>query len=116
LMAKDTKQIKIAFSVAAIIALVIYSLTCFIGLIVFSSNPNIEESDLLVYVVQNYSMTGFKVLLIIGIMAMIMSTADSYINVGAVIFVNDICRPLNCIFIKEILLAKSFSVLIGVVA
>ncbi|KJV69811.1 hypothetical protein [Orientia tsutsugamushi] len=67
----------------------------FIGLTLLSSNQNIEASNLVPYIIDSYAYPGFKGLVVIGISAMIMSTADSFINSASVIFVNDLCKPLG---------------------
>ncbi|KJV70649.1 sodium/pantothenate symporter domain protein [Orientia tsutsugamushi str. UT76] len=66
----------------------------FIGLILLSSHQNIETNNLVPYIIDSYAYPGFKGLVVIGISAMLMSTADSYIN-SALYLVNDLCKPLG---------------------
>ncbi|KJV56992.1 solute symporter family protein [Orientia tsutsugamushi str. Kato PP] len=118
LIARNTEQAANAFKIMT----VIYLLFCFfagcIGLTLLSSNQNIEASNLIPYIIDSYSYAGFKGLVVIGISAMIMSTADSYINSASVIFVNDLCKPLG-LFQNNIKLelkaVRIFAVVIGVV-
>ncbi len=116
LMAKDTKQVTRSFTIAAFVALGIHLLASFIGLVVLSYNPNLEPNNVMMYMVDNYSFTGLKGITIIGVMAMIMSTADSWINTGAVIFTNDFCAPLGLKVKNELLISRIFAVVIGVAA
>jgi hypothetical protein len=52
-----------------------------------------------------------------GIMAMIMSTVDSYINATSVLIVHDFLKPLKINFIKsELISARIVSILIGILA
>jgi len=54
---------------------------------------------------------------IIGIMAMIMSTVDSFINSTAVLVVHDFLKPLKIEFNRnELLSARIISIVIGLVS
>ena len=57
----------------------------------------VEPYSILNYIIDNYSYSGLKGLIIIGIMAMVMSTADSYISSAAVLFLHDFCEPLGLV-------------------
>lgn len=117
LMAKTTKQVRQSFLISAIFCLFIFSITCFIGVIALSYDSKLDPNNLVMYVIDNYSYTGLKGLTLIGIMAMVMSTADSYINVASVIFSHDLCKPLNINFKKdELVISRLFSFVSGVFA
>lgn len=82
--------------------------------IALAHNPNIDPNNLIMYVVDHYSFIGLKGIILIAIMAMGMSTADSYINAAAVIFSHDFCKPLGITIIKnELLLARICSGVVG---
>lgn len=91
LIARDMQQLKIAFSTLTVVYLLFSIFSAMIGLILLSANTQIPENSLLPYIIDNYTYPGIKGLIIIGVVAMIMSTADSHINSAAVIFVNDLC-------------------------
>jgi Na+/proline symporter/signal transduction histidine kinase len=116
LMAKDTQQIRHSYLVAALICLFMHTVASFIGLVVLSHNPTLPPNNVAMYVVDHYSFTGLKGLAIVGIMAMIMSTADSWINTGSVIFAHDFCKPLGIKFQNELLLSRAFAVFAGCAA
>lgn len=117
LMAKNTTQIRQSFINSSILCLIIGGMACIIGIIALSHNPNMDPNNLLMYVVDNYSFVGLKGVTLIAIMSMGMSTADSYINASAVIFSRDLCSTLGIKLIPdELLLARIFSVLIGIIA
>jgi signal transduction histidine kinase len=67
-------------------------------------------------VLDNYCPTGFKGFFMIGIMAMIMSTADSYINTSSILFSYDLCQSLGVKLSeqKTLLLIRISSLLIGI--
>lgn len=114
-MGRDTKQAKKAFIGAAfLITLILFSVQ-WVPFLIFSIDSNLEAKDLLGYIVDNYSYTGFKGVLIIGIIALAMSTADSILNSSAVLFGHDICRPLNLKPKSELFISKIFSIIIGII-
>ena len=89
-------------------------MACFIGLVVLAHNPNLNPDHLLTYVIDNYSFTGLKGCTLVAVMAMGMSTADSYINASAVIIANDLFKPLKVNFIQNyLLLSRLCAVCIG---
>ena len=49
-------------------------------------------------------------------MAMIMSTTDSWINSGSVIFVHDLCKPLGIRIKNELLFSRIFTMGFGITA
>ena len=114
LMTKDTKQIRQSFKVAALGYTFIIVLICAIGILVLSIDPTLDGDNIVMYMIDNYSFTGLKGITLIGIMAMVMSTADSWINTGAVIFAHDFCKPLGIKFKNELFLSRMFSIFVGI--
>ena len=95
LIAKNIQQIRQSFSIAAIVGLCIFLISCSLGAIMYLHNGTLNPNNLVMYILDNYSYTGLKGLVLIGITAMIMSTADSYINAASVTFAHDFCKPLG---------------------
>ena len=91
LMAKNTHQIYRSFEIAAITLFAMATLSCIIGGMIHVSNPNLENKEVFGYLIDNYTYPGLKGLLLIGILALAMSTADSNLNAGAVSFSHDLC-------------------------
>lgn len=117
LMAKSTKQIAQSFGIAAIVTLFIHCFSCFIGLVVFAHNPSIDPNNIMIYAVDNYSFTGLRGFAVIGVMAMVMSTADSWLNTASVIFSHDLCKPLGINSGRsELWLSRLFTICIGLIA
>ena len=76
-MSKDVKQARNTFVIASILGLFIAAMVCWIGIIMLSIYPNIEGDEILRLVILDYTwITGFKGLILAGIMAMVMSTVD----------------------------------------
>lgn len=114
LMANSTKQMSQSFTLASLGYGMIVILTCGIGVIVLSFNQSLESNNIVMYILDNYAFPGLKGITLIGIIAMVMSTADSWINTGAVIFAHDLCKPLGIKFKDELFLSRMFSIIVGV--
>ena len=114
-MAKDVKQVNHSFFISAIVCFFLLLIISWISVLMLSLNPSINPDDVIKHVIYDYATIGTRGLILAGIMAMVMSTADSYINATSVIIVHDFCKPLGINVIKdELLLARIMSSLIGI--
>lgn len=93
LMAKDTKQISRTFFISAIICLCLSILFIWIAILLLSQDPVVDNNELFLRIIKSY--IGFKGLIVGVIMAMIISSTNSYINVAAVTFTNDIIKKAS---------------------
>lgn len=118
-MASSVNQGQKSFIISGLMCGLILLITCWVGVLLFLNNPELEADKLLSHIINNYTFTGLKGLTAIGIMAIIMSTADSYINAASVLIENDIIKPLNSKFLKvdqELKLLRIVAVLVGIAA
>ncbi|MEM7055481.1 MAG: sodium:solute symporter family protein, partial [Bacteroidota bacterium] len=113
-MASSIQQIKRSFTYAAGIRLLMIMAVAWISILLLADNPSIEPSKLLNYIINRYTYPGLKGLIAVGITALSMSTADSYLNTSAVLSVHDIIKPLNPSFIEKISIVRIFSICIGI--
>lgn len=114
-MAKDTKQVGRAFIISSVVCLLLAIIINWIAVLTLSLNPSLNANDVIKYVIFNSPYAGLKGAMLIGVMAMIMSTVDSFINCTAVLVVHDFCKPLKIQFVKdELLAARIASLLIGI--
>ena len=94
-MARDVYQIRKSFLYSALLYFLIMVLIIWITLLLRAQNPSLDYGSLFQYIVDHYaSSTGLRGLFLSGFMAMIMSTADSNLNVAASMLVNDLIVPL----------------------
>jgi len=114
-MGRDIYQARKAWFIAAILFGLVTLSICWIPFLLTLLEPGLQHNQVVNYLVDNYTFVGLKGLMIIGIAAMAMSTADSRINAAAVLFANDIGKTFN-IKINELVLSKLFSLLLGVFA
>jgi len=119
-MAKNTRQVSKSFIIAGIIIIFCDPvLNTFIGVLLkISSTVDLNSTNVLGYILDTYICTGFKGIFIIGIMSMIMSTADSYVNSSAILLAHDVCKSLSIKLTepKELLVVRVCALLIGMIA
>ncbi len=94
-MAKNVVQVKKTFVIAAFTCLFLSGMMIWLGVLLISSQPDLAPHDIVKHLVSDYSIVGLKGLILAGVMAMVMSTADSYINSASILVVHDFCSPIN---------------------
>ncbi|MDA9163587.1 sodium:solute symporter family protein [Rickettsiaceae bacterium] len=109
---KNIAQVKKALVISAIVILSIMLAIAWIPFILYQLDSTLDSKNLLSHIINTYSFTGLKGLLIVGVIAMAMSTADSKINSSSVLFANDICSMLG-IKSPPLLMSKIASFAIG---
>lgn len=115
-MGNSVDQVKRAFCISGIVMIFIILAVSWIPFLLFNINPNLAPDNLLGHIIDNYTYTGLKGILIVSVIAMAMSTADSYINASAVLFAHDLCKPLNIAKNQELLLSKLFTIVASTIA
>ncbi|WP_231288660.1 sodium:solute symporter family protein [Rickettsia rhipicephali] len=93
LMAKDTRQISRTFFISAVICLCLSVLFIWIAILLLSQDPVVNTNELFLRIIKSY--IGFKGLIVGIIMAMIIASTNSYINVAVVTFTNDIIKKAS---------------------
>jgi len=112
-MAKNIDQARKSFTYSAGLIFLILMFTAWLGILLLADNPGLEPSGLVKYLIEHYAYPGLKSLIAAGIMAMAMSTADSYLNASAVMLAHDIAQPLKISFKSHILTARIFALILG---
>jgi Na+/proline symporter len=93
-MAKNVYQARQAFLYSALIYFFLFLFIVWIAILIRTENNSLDPGYVFQYIVERYASVGMAGLLLAGLMAMIMSTADSNLNAAAVIFANDIIAPM----------------------
>lgn len=94
LMSKSINQAKKSFMLMACTDFVFTTIAGTIGLIAYVYNSNIAPNAAFLNIIYDLQYV-FKGLGVIGMLSVIMSTADSYLNAASVCLVHDILNPLN---------------------
>lgn len=92
LMSKNPMQTRNAYWICSILALPFFVIVVLIGIAGYVIAPNHNSSNIFLYLVDNTMPIGFKGLAVSGIIAVIMSSADSFINTAAVCASHDIFK------------------------
>jgi Na+/proline symporter len=119
LMAKDIAQVQSSFKTAALILLPYIFFASMAGLVALSLNPEIKPTNAFMYLIDAYMPPVLKGMAIIGIIAVVMSTADSFVNAASVAFSHDLVKPLlgeRLTEKAELNIAKIFTLCSGVIA
>ncbi|MHA7877456.1 MAG: sodium:solute symporter family protein [Bacteroidota bacterium] len=112
-MGRDVKQTHVAFNHAAFPFLLILLSMIWIGILLLSADDGLLPNDLVHYIVDQYAYPGLRGLLGVGILAMAMSTSDSYINASAVLLSNDLAKKFNLFTKDPISSTRLFAVVCG---
>jgi len=115
-MGRDVKQTKQAFTYAAVPFLLILLFMIWISILLLSTDNSLPPDDLVNHIIHQYAYPGLRGLFGTGIVAMAISTADSYINASAVLLSNDIAKPLNIATQNPVRTARLFAVVGGGIA
>ncbi|KIE04256.1 hypothetical protein NF27_IP00240 [Candidatus Jidaibacter acanthamoeba] len=118
LMAGNIDQIKKSFISTAIIDFIFTTIAGFIGLITLKLYPSIDPNHAFLKLVNTLTPIGIKGLVIIGLLSILMSTADAYLNMISISLVNDVAKPLklNLSTKKELLYTRILTVFVGILA
>ncbi len=94
LMAPNVKEMGKSLKITALLQFPFYALVTVIGLSAFVLTPEIDANHSIFTLVNNYIAPGFKGVCVAAIIAILMSTGDSYLNTSSVLLSNDVIRPL----------------------
>ncbi len=86
---------------------------CWIGFLLFNVNPNLPADSLVHYIIGHYAHPGLKGFILVGIVAMCMSNADTNLNSASVILIHDFCGPLGIKLRSELFLSKVIAIALG---
>ncbi|KAF8818588.1 sodium:solute symporter family protein [Rickettsia endosymbiont of Cardiosporidium cionae] len=114
LVSDDLKKSRQIFLIAAFILIIIAIIIALISVLLFVGSTGLDGDDMLNFILHKLSDSGVTSILLLGLVLVSMSGADSYINTAAVTFVNDICKNVNSKY--HLLLARIASFLIGIIS
>lgn len=115
-MGLSMNQVKKAWLTAAIVLFIIELLSAFLPVYIYTINPNLKEGEILGFIINNFTLPGIRGLLAVGIIAMGMSTADSYLNISSVLIANDLWKANTLDNADKLLNARKFTIIIGIIA
>ena len=90
--------------------------TLFISLIaimLFFISPDLDKDRLCYEIINRFSVVGIKGIIIVGVLSMGMSTADSFINISSVILANDTYKAETASPLNKLYAARIITIMIG---
>lgn len=112
-MAKDYKQLSQSFYISSVVILTLMLSLAWLGIIFLTKNPNVNPNNIIQILLFNECTPFYRVLLLIAIVAMVLSTVDSYINSSSVLLSHDFFQSLNIKINNELIIARIISCTIG---
>lgn len=93
LMANDEKSIKRGYLIGAGVQSVFTTIVILTGMAAIVVYPNIEPKNVFPHIVQQAIPVGLQGIAIAGVLAVIMSTADSFLHASGILITHDVLRP-----------------------
>ena len=116
-LGKNSRQLTRCLKFIPFLHLFFIVIVCLIGFFIKAKAPNIDPNTTFIYFVSNYLFVGVKGLVIAGLLAIIMSTADSWLNTTSVLFTYDIIGKIIYLNKRQLLIiARSSTFVIAIIA
>ncbi len=115
----DSRHARIGFTMAGFFSFFFFFTSASLGLVALVLYPDIETDQALPTVVMNLMPIGVLGLVIAALLAVVMSTASSYLNATAVVLTKDIYQPLRTSPIpatRKLTIERATSVIVGAAA
>lgn len=93
-ISKDTKHTKRGTLYSGLFSIPFFAVTGLIGLVALQMAPELDAHLSFSYVIKHVLPMGLRGLVVAGVIAIVMSSADSFLNSAAVAGVHDIMNPL----------------------
>lgn len=110
------KQVKKAYLWSAFWIFIVLFLSCYISYMLYQTNPNLNRDEILPYLLKIFSIDGTRAILAIGIISMCMSTADSNLNIGAILIANDTYKCNTLTPHQKLKFARLATIILGLIS
>lgn len=114
-MGLNVNHLRTSWTYSSIILQILVWSTCFIAYLLYCTNGPKDYNNILSTLIHQCDFIGLKGILLVGILSMLMSTADSYLNIASVLFANDLLKT-NKTDYEKLKLAQYSTVIIGIFA
>lgn len=112
-MGINLSQVKKAYLWSSLALLLVLIASCWFSYLLFQMNPHIPPKEILTTLLNLFTIDGTKAILIIGIISMCMSTADSNLNIAAVLIGNDTLGANSLNKLEKLYSARRATIAIG---
>jgi Na+/proline symporter len=94
LAAKNTNQLRHTFNAVAILMFPLFLMVALIGLMTYIYNPDLDPDTSLYFFINTLLPSGVVGLMISGILAVVMSTQDSFLNTTSTLIARDVFKQI----------------------
>ncbi|NDB83555.1 MAG: hypothetical protein EB127_12650, partial [Alphaproteobacteria bacterium] len=117
-MAKNVNQVRQSFFWAGLCVVLITFLTYWIAILLLTETPQLNPDQIIPHLLENYTYVGLRGIMLAGIIAILISTADSYLNAASVLFAHDIMKPFGIVHSAraELFASRIASLVVGIIA
>jgi len=115
----DSKHARRGFALTGIFSFLFYFVAATLGLVALALYPDIEPDQAIPKLVMALVPAGLVGLVVAALLAVVMSTASSYLNSASVVFVKDVYQPLVAGEIstkRKLSLERGLTLLVGTLA
>jgi len=115
LMANGRDQLVRSLKIVTLLGVLFMIMMCMVGFLIRAKDPNIDPNLAFIHFISHYVSAGTRGLVVAGLLAIIMSTADSWLNYASVLCAHDIVKKLVPKLSEkhELLLARVSTFIIG---
>jgi len=118
-LSKNPKNTTRATFWSGLFSIPFFAITGTIGLVALAIKPDLNPNLSMPFIIKEVLPVGLKGLVIVSIMSIVMSSADSFLNAASISFTHDILEPVKrgTMTEKQILIsARLITVFIGIIA
>lgn len=119
LIGKDPDHIARGTLYSGLFSIPFFAITGMIGLVALTLNPDLNPNLAMPYVIQQSMPPILQGLVVAAVLAIIMSSADSFLNAASICFMNDVLKPLTPATespAMNLRLARLVTLIVGVLA
>jgi Na+/proline symporter len=115
-MGINLNQVKKAYLWSSLALTAFLFAVCYFAWLLFQINPHIAPNKILLTLLDLFTFDGTKAILVIGIISMCMSTADSNLNIAAVLIANDTYKLNTFDKFQKLYFARGMTIIIGLLS
>jgi len=104
---------------SGIFSIPFFAVTGFIGIVALTIKPDLDPNSAMPFVISTVLPIGLKGLVIAGVISIVMSSADSFLNSASIAITHDVVEPLRkkrMSVSRELLFVRVINLFTGVVA
>jgi len=119
LLSNNTRNIRNGTLWSGLFSIPFFAITGGIGLIALTLNPELNPNLSMPFVIKEVLPTGLRGLVIAGVISIVMSSADSFLNAASISCINDVVKPLSKTKInqqQELFAVRFINLFVGVIS